>query len=55
MLMDDDIDVGRKARMLRRVITTCQDGFTAIEVIYVVLVSYTIRELFPSFILHYWL
>ncbi|PIO74026.1 enoyl-CoA hydratase/isomerase family protein [Teladorsagia circumcincta] len=31
MLMNDDIDAGRKGRALRRVITTCQDGFTAIE------------------------
>ncbi|KAL6733802.1 hypothetical protein Aduo_004418 [Ancylostoma duodenale] len=31
MLMNDDIDVGRKGRMLRRIITTCQDGYTAIE------------------------
>ncbi|PIO59145.1 enoyl-CoA hydratase/isomerase family protein [Teladorsagia circumcincta] len=26
MLMNDDIDAGRKGRALRRVITTCQDG-----------------------------
>ncbi|KAK6030237.1 enoyl-CoA hydratase/isomerase family protein [Ostertagia ostertagi] len=32
MLMNDDIDAGRKGRILRRFISTCQDGFTAIEV-----------------------
>ncbi|ETN70481.1 enoyl-CoA hydratase/isomerase family protein, partial [Necator americanus] len=31
MLMNDDADVGRKARSLRRLITTCQDSYTAIE------------------------
>ncbi|EPB75764.1 enoyl-CoA hydratase/isomerase family protein, partial [Ancylostoma ceylanicum] len=31
MMMNDEIDVGRKGRMLRRIITTCQDGYTAIE------------------------
>ncbi|KAK5967972.1 hypothetical protein GCK32_006822 [Trichostrongylus colubriformis] len=33
IVMNDDIDVGRKGRILRRIITTCQDGFTAIEVL----------------------
>uniref|UniRef100_A0A7I4Y5U5 Delta(3,5)-Delta(2,4)-dienoyl-CoA isomerase, mitochondrial n=1 Tax=Haemonchus contortus TaxID=6289 RepID=A0A7I4Y5U5_HAECO len=32
MLTNNDIEVGRKGRILRRMITTCQDGFTAIEV-----------------------
>ncbi|VDM53724.1 unnamed protein product [Angiostrongylus costaricensis] len=31
MLMDDKVEVGRKGRILQRIITTCQDGFTAIE------------------------
>ncbi|KAK6049819.1 enoyl-CoA hydratase/isomerase family protein [Cooperia oncophora] len=30
-MMNDEIDPGRKGRILRRIITTCQDGFTAIE------------------------
>ncbi|KHJ76114.1 enoyl-CoA hydratase/isomerase family protein [Oesophagostomum dentatum] len=31
MLMDEDLDVGRKGRMLRRFITEAQNGFTALE------------------------
>lgn len=31
MMMNDEIEAGRKGRMIRRIITTCQDGFTAIE------------------------
>ncbi|CAJ0608352.1 unnamed protein product [Cylicocyclus nassatus] len=31
MLMDEEMDVGRKGRMLRRFITEGQDGFTALE------------------------
>ncbi|WKX97880.1 hypothetical protein Q1695_013516 [Nippostrongylus brasiliensis] len=31
VLMDDDIEPGRRGRVVRRVIEKCQDGFTAIE------------------------
>ncbi|CAD6197868.1 unnamed protein product [Caenorhabditis auriculariae] len=30
-IIQDDLDVGRKGRGIRRIITVCQDGFTAIQ------------------------
>lgn len=41
MMMNDEIEAGRKGRMIRRIITTCQDGFTAIEVCQLTISGYS--------------